>query len=85
MIRELEVACERCSGDGCVQCAYAGFYHVDQEIDDVYKVWRFPDHGPEEWRVDVNGATTSPQFNSKGAAEAYRDLLQRGDRKPEFS
>lgn len=38
----------------------------------------------EMWVVVVDGLLTSPTFNSKGAAEAYSDMLQRGQRKPEY-
>ena len=38
----------------------------------------------EGWVVVANGVRTTPRFNSKGAAEAYRDGLKRGERRPEF-
>jgi hypothetical protein len=41
--------------------------------------------GEPAWRVVVDGRFTSPRFNSKGAAEAYRDVLARGQRQPEFA
>lgn len=37
------------------------------------------------WRVFYNGKITSPSFNSKGAAEAYLDIIRKGIRKPEYN
>jgi hypothetical protein len=39
----------------------------------------------EAWRVIYNGELTAPRFNSRGAAYAYLSMLQRGQRKPEYS
>lgn len=37
------------------------------------------------WRVMFNNKVCSPDFNSRGAASAYLEMLERGDRKPEYS
>jgi len=39
----------------------------------------------EEWRLFVDGCVTAPSFNSKGAADAYGDLIRAGLRRPEWS
>jgi hypothetical protein len=36
------------------------------------------------WKVKFEGRYTSPDFNSKGAAVAYADMLKRGERTPEW-
>ena len=38
---------------------------------------------PDTFRVIFNDQLCSPKFNSKGAAEAYLDMLTAGRRKPE--
>lgn len=40
--------------------------------------------GQEEWKVFVDGQVTTPSFNSKGSAQAYGDLIESGNRQPEF-
>jgi hypothetical protein len=32
-----------------------------------------------------DGRVTSPRFNSRGAAYAYLNMLQKGQRKPEYA
>jgi hypothetical protein len=39
---------------------------------------------PDTFRVWFNDWLCSPEFNSKGAAEAYLDMLTEGRRKPEY-
>jgi len=46
-------------------------------------VLRQPGTQDEDWRVTFGGRITSPNFNSRGAAQAYADGLRAG-RKPEF-
>lgn len=42
-------------------------------------------HPPEDsFRVAFNDKLCSPNFNSKGAAAAYLQMLELGQRKPEF-
>lgn len=48
-------------------------------------VFRGADGRSEEWRLFVDGNLTAPSFNSKGAAEAYGDLIRAGLRRPEWS
>lgn len=38
----------------------------------------------EQWEVVWDNRLTSPTFNSRGAAQAYADILNRGQRMPEF-
>ena len=38
----------------------------------------------DSYRVVFGGKLTSPDFNSKGAAAAYLDMLREGRRKPEY-
>lgn len=37
------------------------------------------------WQVLFAGNIEPPQFNSKGAAQAYLDMLERGQRLPEYT
>lgn len=39
----------------------------------------------DSFRVFFAGRLTSPEFNSKGAAAAYLEMLEAGRRKPEVS
>lgn len=48
-------------------------------------VFRGEDGRTEEWRLFVDGSLTAPTFNSKGAADAYGDLIRAGLRRPEWS
>jgi hypothetical protein len=41
--------------------------------------------GYDSYRVVFNGRLCSPNFNSKGAAAAYLEMLVAGRRKPEYS
>ena len=42
------------------------------------------DDGDECFRVFVDGKITTPQFASRGAAQAYAAGIESGYRKPEF-
>lgn len=47
-------------------------------------VFRNPaDKDSASWIVSFEGNIASPTFNSKGAAQAYLDMLERGQRQPE--
>lgn len=37
------------------------------------------------FRVLWKGKICSPEFNSRGAADAYLEMLRRGQRQPEYS
>ena len=39
----------------------------------------------EAWRAIHDGRVTTPRFNSRDAAYAYLEMLERGQRKPEYS
>lgn len=39
----------------------------------------------EAYRVVCDGRLCSPSFESKGAAKAYKDMIDNGSRKPEFA
>ena len=39
----------------------------------------------ETWRAIHDGRVTTPRFNSRDAAYAYLEMLERGQRKPEYS
>ena len=41
-------------------------------------------YGVWSWRVLFNDRVCSPDFNSEGAAATYLDMLQRGQRNPEY-
>lgn len=52
----------------------------------ISEVFRDPAvKGQDNFRVMFEGQLCSPDFNSKGAAAAYLEMLQRGDRKPELA
>jgi hypothetical protein len=49
-----------------------------------FEVFRDPDDR-EAWRVIHDGRLTTPQFNSRGAAYAYLEKLERGQCKPKYA
>jgi hypothetical protein len=55
-------------------------------MDDNSEVIRDPAIKTEDsWRVIWHGRILTPEFNSKGAAEAHLGLLRLGVVKPDFS
>jgi hypothetical protein len=49
-----------------------------------FEVFRDPEDR-EAWRVIHDGRLTTPRFNSRDAAFAYLEMLERGQRKPEYA
>lgn len=72
-------------GGGC-DCSDFGHYGnvIDKYVD--VRMGRYVNYASKvgAWTVVWNGAVCSPTFRSKGAAEAYFDMLKRGDRAPEY-
>ncbi len=50
----------------------------------VFRAAGMPVNENEDWRVFVDGQITTPSFNSRGAAMAYKALIEAGVRPPEF-
>jgi hypothetical protein len=58
-----------------------------EKLDWVHKIETIRDPTEKEvptWRVVYDGKFTTPRFNAKGPADAYRDAIARGERQPEF-